>query len=117
MKMPENAAFLRCFQLVTIRLSGATKLSHGSSPTLDPTAREHGTSIAGVITMNRQLKGALIAFGFVAAFIASIALHSVVASVIVLLSGVTVAYVVGIAWMRTSTHRVRGEREKQQSLP
>jgi biotin transporter BioY len=64
--------------------------------------------------MTRQLKGALLAFAFVAAFIASIALHSVVASVIVLLSSITVAYVIGIAWMRTSTHRVRS---KQQSLP
>ena len=64
--------------------------------------------------MNHQFKGALIAFAFVAAFIASIALHSVIASVIVLLSGVTVAYVVGIAWMRTSSNRTRG---KQQSLP
>ncbi len=64
--------------------------------------------------MARQLKGALLAFACVAAFIASIALHSVVASVIVLLSSITVAYVIGIAWMHTSTHRVRS---KQQSLP
>ena len=64
--------------------------------------------------MNRQIKGAAIAFAFVAAFIASVALHSVVAAVSVLLSGITVAYVVGIAWMRTSTHRVR---DKQRSLP
>ncbi len=68
--------------------------------------------------MNHQAKGAVIAIAFVAAFVASIALHSVVASVIVLLSGVTVAYVTGIAWMRTSTHRVRGVGEKRrQSLP
>jgi len=33
--------------------------------------------------------------------------------VIVLLSGSTVAYVVGIAWMRTSTHRVRGKEQSQ----
>ena len=64
--------------------------------------------------MNRQIKSAAIAFAFVAAFIASVALHSVVAAVSVLLSGITVAYVVGIAWMRTSTHRVR---DKQRSLP
>jgi len=64
--------------------------------------------------MNRQAKGAALAFAFVAAFIASVALHSVVAAVIVLLSAVTVAYVVGIAWMRTATHR---PRDKQQSLP
>ena len=60
----------------------------------------------------------MIAIAFVAAFVASIALHSVVASVIVLLCGVTVAYVTGIAWMRTSTHRVRGVGEKRrESLP
>jgi biotin transporter BioY len=66
--------------------------------------------------MTDQAKGALIAFAFVAAFIASILLHSVVASVVVLLSGVTVAYVSGIAWMRTSSEssRIRG---KQRSLP
>jgi len=66
--------------------------------------------------MNRQAKGAAIAFAFVAAFIASIAFHSVVAAVIVLLSGVTIAFVVGIAWMRTSTHRVRGKEEGQHGL-
>jgi len=59
--------------------------------------------------MNRQAKGAAIALAFVAAFVASLVFHSFVAAVIVLLSGVTVAYVVGIAWMRTSTHRVRGK--------
>ncbi len=64
--------------------------------------------------MSRQATGAAIAIAFVAAFIASVAFHSVVAAVVVLLSGITVAFVVGIAWMRTSTQRVRG---KQQSLP
>jgi biotin transporter BioY len=66
--------------------------------------------------MNQQAKGALIALAFVGAFIASIALHSLVASVVVLLSGVTVAYVTGIAWMRTSSgpSRMRG---KQRSVP
>jgi len=64
--------------------------------------------------MNRQAKGAALAFAFVAAFITSVVLHSVVAAVIVLLSGITVAYIVGIAWMRTSTHRIRS---KQRSLP
>jgi hypothetical protein len=34
----------------------------------------------------------------------------VVAAVIVLLSAITVAFVVGIAWMRTSPHRVRKEQ-------
>jgi hypothetical protein len=66
--------------------------------------------------MNRQAKGAAIAFAFVAAFIASIAFHSVVASVIVLLSGVTIAFVVGIAWMRTSTNRVPTKEEGQHGL-
>ena len=64
--------------------------------------------------MSRQLKGALLAMGFVAAFILSIVLHSIVASVIVLLSAITVSYVVGIAWLRTNTHRVR---DKRHSLP
>lgn len=65
--------------------------------------------------MNHQAKGALIAVAFVAAFIASIVLHSVVASVIVLLAGVTVAYVTGIAWMRTAggPNRVRGKQGTQ----
>jgi len=67
--------------------------------------------------MTRQTLGAAIAIAFVAAFIASIAFHSVVASVIVLLSAVTVAYIVGIAWMRTSTHRTRGKQEGQNSAP
>jgi hypothetical protein len=67
--------------------------------------------------MNRQAKGAALAMAFVAAFIASVAFHSVVAAVIVLLSGVTVAFVVGIAWMRTSPHGVRGKRQSQHSLP
>ena len=53
------------------------------------------------------------AVAFVAAFVTSIAFHSVVAAVSVLLLAVTVSYVVGIAWMRTSTHRVRDK----QSLP
>ena len=65
--------------------------------------------------MNRQAKGAALAFVFVAAFIASVALHSVVAAVIVLLSAITVAYVVGIAWMRTSAPRTR--ENKPGSLP
>jgi hypothetical protein len=67
--------------------------------------------------MKRQAIGAAIALVFVAAFIASIAFHSVVASVTVLLSGVTVAYIIGIAWMRTAPGRVREKRENQHSLP
>jgi hypothetical protein len=64
--------------------------------------------------MTRQWQGAALAICFVAAFVASIAFHSVVAAVIVLLSAVSVSYVISIAWMRTSTHR---ERDKQHSLP
>ena len=67
--------------------------------------------------MNRQAKGAAIAMLFVAAFIASIAFHSVVASVIVLLSGITVAFVVSIAWMRTAPPRVGSKRQSQHGLP
>ena len=67
--------------------------------------------------MKRQAIGAAIAMVFVAAFVISIAFHSVVASVIVLLSGVTIAFVVGIAWMRTAPQRVSDKRENQHSLP
>ncbi len=67
--------------------------------------------------MKRQAKGAAIALTFVAAFIASVAFHSVVAAVIVLLSGVTVAFVVGIAWMRTAPNRLRNKQQDQHSLP
>ena len=73
-----------------------------------------GTCIAEHMEMTRQWKGAALALAFVAAFIVSVALHSVVAAVVVLLSAITVSYVIGIAWMRTSTHRVR---DKQRSLP
>jgi multisubunit Na+/H+ antiporter MnhG subunit len=71
-------------------------------------------SIAQSLVMTRQWKGAALAIAFVAAFVISIAFHSVVAAVTVLLSAVTVSYVIGIAWMRTSTHR---ERDKPHSLP
>lgn len=64
--------------------------------------------------MSRQAIGAIIALAFIAAFLVSIAFHSLVGAVVVLLSGVTVAFVVGISWMRTSPHRVR---DKQRSLP
>jgi hypothetical protein len=57
--------------------------------------------------MTRQGEGAALALAFVAAFIVSVVLHSVVAAVGVLLLAVTVSYVIGIAWMTTSTHRVR----------
>ena len=58
--------------------------------------------------MTRQWQGAALALAFVAAFIVSVLLHSIVASVGVLLSAIAISYVVGIAWMRTSTQRVRG---------
>lgn len=67
--------------------------------------------------MNRQALGATIALAFVAAFIASVAFHSVVAAISVLLAGVTIAFVVGIAWMRTAPNRVRGKRESEHGLP
>jgi hypothetical protein len=67
--------------------------------------------------MKRQAIGAALALAFVAAFIASIAFHSVVAAVIVLLSAITVAYIVGIAWMRTSTHRVPEKEQSQNRVP
>ena len=63
--------------------------------------------------MTRQWKGAALALAFVAAFMVSIAFHSVVAAVVVLLSAVTISYVVGIAWMRTSTHRMRPKHHHQ----
>ena len=55
-----------------------------------------------VAIMSHQAKGAAIGIAFVLAFIASVAMHSLVLSLIVLLTTLTVAYVVGIAWMRTS---------------
>lgn len=59
--------------------------------------------------MKRQVKGALIAFAFVAAFVVSVVMHSVVAAVTVLLCAVTVTYVISIAWMRTAPgKRVKG---------
>ena len=86
-----------------------------SDPKTDVTAA--GICLARYPNMKRQAKGAAIAFAFVAAFVAAVAFKSVVAAVIVLLSGITVAYVVGIAWMRTSTHRVRGKDQSQHGLP
>jgi len=59
--------------------------------------------------MTRQWEGAALALAFVAAFIVSVVLHSVVAAVEVLLSAIVISYVVGIAWMHTSTDRVRGK--------
>jgi hypothetical protein len=75
------------------------------------TPNADGTWIALCTLMTRQAKGAAIAFAFVAAFITSVALHSVVAAVIVLLSAITVTFVVGIAWMRTAPNRVRGKEQ------
>ena len=115
-----SAVFTECFRLVTIRLSGATQLSHGRilrCGVLEPESGEGGTWIAEIMSMSRQAKGAAIAFAFVAAFIASVAFHSVVAAVIVLLSAITIAYVIGIAWMRTSAHRARNKQEGQHGVP
>lgn len=98
---------------MTIRHSGATKLSHGarcSRVSRETSLHGDGTSIAESVAMNRQWKGAALAICFVAAFVASIAFRSVVAAVIVLLSAISVTYVISIAWMRTSTHRERGKQ-------
>ncbi|MEO7035092.1 MAG: hypothetical protein ABI548_14345 [Polyangiaceae bacterium] len=64
--------------------------------------------------MKHRSTGLVIGLAFIAAFIASVMLHSMTAAVIVLLSAVTVAFVLGIAWMRTTTHRVR---DKPRSAP
>jgi O-antigen/teichoic acid export membrane protein len=60
--------------------------------------------------MNHQAKGAALSIAFVAAFVVSLMLHSMVAAVSVLFTGVTVATVLGIACMRTSTHRIKQQR-------
>lgn len=102
---------------MTIRHSGATKLSHGEPYTgvaRKDNVHDTGTLIAEscvMTAMTRQWKGAALAVAFVTAFLLSIAFHSIVAAVIVLLCGITVAYVMGIAWMRTSTHRERGKQQ------
>ena len=103
---------------MAIRHIGATKLSHGVSRrahnTSDAANLGPGMSIAQSLIMTRQWKGAALVISFVAAVVLSIAVHSVIAAVIVLLSAISVSYVIGIAWMRTSTHR---ERDKPHSLP
>jgi hypothetical protein len=73
-------------------------------------------SIAQSSAMNRQWKGVVaLSAAFVIAFIAALALHSIVGAVIVLLSACVVAFVLGISWMRTApAHRAR---RKQTSLP
>lgn len=88
-----------------------------AGPELELSLEHRGTWIAPRWLMKRQAIGAVIAMVFVAAFVISIAFHSVVASVIVLLSGITIAFVVGIAWMRTAPQRVGSKRENQHSLP
>lgn len=62
--------------------------------------------------MNRQWKGvAALTTAFVLAFVVSLALHSVIAAVSVLLSAVVVSFVLGISWMRTTqTPRVRNKK-------
>ena len=103
---------------MTIRLSGATKLSHElESASLNALWRaSSGTSIAEWLRMNRQWKGVVaLTTAFVLAFIIALALHSVVGAVIVLLSTLVVSFVLGISWMRTAPmHRAR---RKQTSLP
>jgi hypothetical protein len=104
---------------VTIRLSGAAKLSHElQSASLQRAAwrANSGTSIAEQLGMNRQWKGVVaLTSAFVLAFIIALALHSVVGAVIVLLSTLVVSFVLGISWMRTAPmHRTR---RKQTSLP
>ena len=61
--------------------------------------------------MSRQAKGAALGFLFLAAFIISVALHSVVASAIVFFTAVAVTFIVAISWMRTSPNRVQGKEE------
>jgi hypothetical protein len=59
--------------------------------------------------MNRQWKGVVaLTSALVLAFITALGLHSLVGAVIVLLSTMVVAFVLGISWMRTApTHRAR----------
>ncbi|HEY4106177.1 MAG TPA: hypothetical protein VGM44_19895 [Polyangiaceae bacterium] len=53
--------------------------------------------------MNRQWKGvAALTAAFIIAVVIAIALHSMVGVVTVLLSALVVAFVLGIAWMRTA---------------
>ena len=69
----------------------------------------HGMSVAHAGLMSRQVKGALLGVVFLAAFIISVALHSVIASAIVLFTALSVTFIVGISWMRTTPNRVRGK--------
>ncbi|HWZ92013.1 MAG TPA: hypothetical protein VNW92_24280 [Polyangiaceae bacterium] len=66
--------------------------------------------------MNRHWKAVLaLASGFVVAFIVALALHSLVAALMLLLSALVIAYVLGISGMRTAPPRRM--RRKQASLP
>ena len=66
--------------------------------------------------MNHHWKAVLaLAAGFVVAFIAALALHSLVAALVLLLSALAIAYVLGISGMRTAPPRQM--RRKQASLP
>ena len=64
--------------------------------------------------MTRQVKGGALAAVIVIAFVISLATHSFAALATVVFAALTVAYVVGIAWMRTSPNRLR---RKRHSLP
>jgi Flp pilus assembly protein TadB len=75
-----------------------------------------GTSVAGSLNMNHHWKAVLaLTSGFVVAFIVALAFHSLVAALMLLLSALVVAYVLGIAGMRTAPPRQM--RRKQASLP
>jgi hypothetical protein len=84
--------------------------------TLGIRASALGTSVAGPLDMNRHWKAVLaLASGFVVAFIVALAFHSLVGALMLLLSSLVVAYVLGISGMRTAPPRQM--RRKQASLP
>lgn len=68
--------------------------------------------------MNRQWKGIVaLTSAFIVAFVVAILLHSMVGAVTILLATLTVAFVLGISWMRTApTNQVRS-KESRASLP
>ena len=105
--------------LVTIRHSGATKLSQACKNTSlqhQIRASTLGTSVAVPLDMNRHWKAVLaLTSGFVVAFIVALGLHSLVAALMLLLSALVVAYVLAVSGMRTAPPRQM--RRKQASLP
>lgn len=68
------------------------------------------------LNMNRKWKIAVaLGAGFVLAFVAALALHSLVGALIVLLSTVALSYVVGISLLRTAPiHRARRKQGSEQ---